>query len=285
MAESQAEKIRAAVRDRYAQAALTQTTCCGPSSCCGPEAAESDVSDIEIFGAARYSSDEHGRLPQEAVVASLGCGNPTAVAALHPGEVVLDLGSGGGIDVLLSAQRVAPGGWAYGLDMTEEMVELARANAGRAGVENVTFLLGTMENIPLPDNSVDVIISNCVVNLAADKAEVLREARRVLRPGGRLAMSDMVLARALPQELGELMGLWTGCIAGALVIREYEQLLRSSGFQQVAIETTSTLSEGDLRTLAEAAVVDQSGGLDVAAAAIEMNGVVCSAIVRGINPE
>lgn len=206
MAGGDAESIRAAVVETYAAAARAQTTCCGPSSCCSPESQTSDVLDIDVFGAARYSREERDRIPFEAVAASLGCGNPTAVASLHPGEVVLDLGSGGGIDVLLSAHRVTPGGWAYGVDMTAEMVELARANAERAGVQNVTFLLGTMEHIPLPDDSVDAIISNCVVNLAADKAEVLREARRVLRPGGRLAISDMVLTRTLPSELCDLMG-------------------------------------------------------------------------------
>lgn len=169
------------------------------------------------------------------------------MAALNPGEVVLDLGSGGGIDVLLSAHRVAPDGWAYGVDMTPEMVELARTNAERAGVQNVTFLLGTMEHIPLSDDCVDAVLSNCVVNLAADKSEVLREARRVLRPGGRLAMSDMVLARPLPTELGDLVGLWTGCIAGALAVREYERMMLDTGHEQVSIETTSALSQADLQ--------------------------------------
>src|SRR5690348_8541542 len=201
-----ADLITKTVREKYGAAALkivqgqsAASACCGGG--CDP------VSDN------LYAADQIAALPENAVLASLGCGNPTALAELHPGEVVVDLGSGGGIDVLLSARRVAPGGKAYGLDMTEEMLALARANQARAGVENVEFLRGSIEDVPLPDDSVDVIISNCVVNLSADKDQVFREAVRVLRPGGRFAISDMVLSRPLDPELTRITGLWTGCIA------------------------------------------------------------------------
>ena len=207
MSKPSPEVIRDAVRERYASAALAVQD----SSCCA------DVGAGLGFGSELYHDDQAGDLPAGAVAASLGCGNPTMLATLKPGQVVLDLGSGGGIDVLLSARRVGPTGKVYGLDMTPEMLELARQNQAEAGVENVEFLLGTIEDIPLPDQSVDVIISNCVINLSADKDQVLREAHRVLRPGGLFAVSDVVLRRPISPRLQGLMALWTGCIAGALV--------------------------------------------------------------------
>src|SRR5262245_45701341 len=228
MTTSDAEKIREAVRDRYAQAARAVG-----SSCCAPAA------DAEgLIGRTLYDDTDTDVLPDAALQASLGCGNPTMLADLHPGEIVLDLGSGGGIDVLLSARRVAPTGKAYGLDMTTEMLELARRNQARAGVTNAEILEGAMEEIPLPDGSVDGIISNCVVHRSPDQHAVIREAFRVLKPGGRLAIADIVLRRPLPEPLREVMGLWTGCIAGALVDSEYAHLLERAGFEQVSIDAT-----------------------------------------------
>jgi arsenite methyltransferase len=234
--------IREAVRTRYAAAARavasadTQAACCGPasagSSCCGGPAATSMItSDL-------YSIDEVNELPSTAVLASLGCGNPTALAELKAGEVVLDLGSGAGIDVLLSARRVGPTGFAYGLDMTDEMLQLAERNATERGVHNVKFLKGEIEHIPLEDTSVDVVISNCVINLSADKAQVLRETARVLKPGGRFAVSDVVVQGSLPTEVRASMDAWSGCLGGALEEAQYQRLLDEAGFSNTEVEVT-----------------------------------------------
>src|SRR5713101_3754947 len=221
------EQLRSAVRERYGRAALQVTetsgaSCCG-GGCCG-------TSEADPVSVGLYNDAELGELPVAAALASLGCGNPTALAALNAGERVLDLGSGGGIDVLLSARRVGPEGKAYGLDMTDEMLALARENQRRAGVENVEFLKGEIENIPLPDNSVDVVISNCVINLAADKDPVLQEAFRVLKPGGRLAVSDVVTRGEMLPEIRQNIELWVGCVAGALGEDEYQDKLARAGF-------------------------------------------------------
>jgi arsenite methyltransferase len=232
MAE-QLNEVREAVRERYAQAAGTAS--CG-TGCCAP-------AEAEVFGSGLYEDADRENLPGQAALASLGCGNPTAVADLHEGEVVLDLGSGGGIDVLLSAQRVGPTGRAYGLDMTDEMLELARANARRAGAENVEFLAGVIEEIPLPDESVDVVISNCVINLSGDKAAVLREAARVLRPGGRFAVTDIVADPDMPDDVRRDMAQWTGCIAGALTAQEFEGILAEAGFAGIEISETHRVHE------------------------------------------
>jgi arsenite methyltransferase len=239
-----ADELREEVRRRYAEAALRVSdgtaSCCGTEGgCCGTDGTCTD----DGFGAALYA-DEAGELPDAAVLASLGCGNPTAVAELREGEVVLDLGSGGGIDVILSARRVGPTGRAYGLDMTEEMLALAQRNAAEAGVANVQFLKGEIEAVPLPSASVDVIISNCVVNLSTDKAAVLTEAFRVLRPGGRLGLSDVVAEdRLSPAERGERGG-WVGCIAGALSHGEYLAGLEAAGFESVSVEFTHAVADG-----------------------------------------
>ncbi|NLT05122.1 MAG: arsenite methyltransferase [Solirubrobacterales bacterium] len=233
-----AEEIRAAVRDTYAAAARNAgangASCCGDGGC-GPA---TPAEERAVFGSGLYADVDRAALPDAAALASLGCGNPTAVAELHPGETVLDLGSGGGIDVLLSAQRVGPDGFAYGLDMTDEMLALARANAAEAGADNVEFLKGEIEAIPLPDDSVDVVISNCVINLSADKPRVLAEAARVLRPGGRFAVTDVVadpgMAPATRADLAE----WAGCIAGALTVADYERELAAAGFGEIEIRET-----------------------------------------------
>ncbi len=232
------DALKSQVRDRYAGAARDaasgrQASCgCGDGGC-GDPASQRDPITADL-----YPDQDTAGLPQEALLASLGCGNPTALASLAPGETVLDLGSGGGIDVLLSARRVGPTGMAYGLDMTDEMLELARANQERAGVENVEFLKGDIEDIPLPDASVDVIISNCVINLSADKPRVLREAFRVLKPGGRFAVSDIVVRGPVPDEVRRSMELWIGCVAGALEEQEYRSLLAEAGFQAIDLEPT-----------------------------------------------
>jgi len=283
MTVNDADELRAVVREHYAKAAREAGTgCCGDSgtAACGEPAATTDP-----FGRSLYDAGDRQLLPEAALVASLGCGNPTALAELRPGEVVLDLGSGGGIDVLLSARRVAPTGKAYGLDMTSEMHQLAQRNQTEAGVTNAEFLLGTIENIPLPDASVDVIISNCVVNLAADKGRVFRDAFRVLRPGGRLAISDIVLRRPLPPELAELMGLWTGCIAGALPEAVCRDELRTAGFQEIDIEPTNVLSGADLGDMAgqlDPALIPPD--LNLAATIDELDGVVMSAFIRARKP-
>jgi SAM-dependent methyltransferase len=286
MTAQRADQIRDAVRERYAAAARqategASTSCCGASgSACGPT-----VEALDPFGQTQYDAADRELLPQAALVASLGCGNPTLLADLRPGDVVLDLGSGGGIDVLLSARRVAPGGKAYGLDMTPEMLDLANANKTEAGVENVEFLLGSIEDIPLPDDSVDVIISNCVVNLSADKDRVFREAIRVLRPGGRFAISDMVLSRPLEPELAGIMALWTGCIAGALTQDECTRSMVEAGFEDVQIEPTTVFGSIELEDLAAGlAPGDIPSGLDLQAAIARLDGVIRSAFIRGVKP-
>src|SRR5512139_884398 len=226
-------EIREIVKEKYGQAAARVKS--GGGGCCS---ASSAFGEEDPITKGLYAADETAALPEEAVLASLGCGNPTALAELKPGEVVLDLGSGGGIDVLLSARRVSPGGKAYGLDMTDEMLALARENQQKAGVENVEFLKGEIENIPLPDNTVDVIISNCVINLSADKDRVLREAFRVLKPGGRFAVSDVVTRGDIPEDIRRNVLLWVGCVAGALEEDEYRQKLAAAGFNQISVEPT-----------------------------------------------
>ena len=224
--------IKDIVKEKYGQAALrarsgdASTSCCGTSCGCGPDPITSDL----------YSGSETAALPKDAVNASLGCGNPTALAELKPGEVVLDLGSGGGIDVLLSARRVGPTGKAYGLDMTDEMLALARENQAQSGLTNVEFLKGEIEHIPLPENSVDIVISNCVINLSADKQQVLREAFRVLKPGGRFAVSDVVVRGEVPAEIRRSVELWVGCVAGALEEQEYIEKLARAGFSDIGVE-------------------------------------------------
>jgi arsenite methyltransferase len=241
------EQLYEIVRDRYAASARTVETgggggCCGTDDggCCGPTSVEIEPG----LGSQLYNEGEREQLPAEAVAASLGCGNPTAVADLRPGERVLDLGSGGGIDVLLSARRVGPSGFAYGLDMTQEMLELARSNAARAGATNVEFLEGRMEAIPLPDASVDVVISNCVVNLSPDKPVVLAETRRVLVPGGRIGISDIVAEDSLSPEERAERGSWVGCIAGALSVGEYREQLDAAGFVEPEIRLTHQVASG-----------------------------------------
>ena len=236
------DELKEQVRKKYAELAVaTQvnegSSCCGSSCGCGPGQTATSV--IVDLARGSYSEDERSELPLAAVGASLGCGNPTALATLSPGEVVLDLGSGGGIDVLLSARRVSPGGKAYGLDMTDEMLELARRNQAEAGVENAQFLKGQIEDVPLPDEHVDVVISNCVINLPTDKPRVISEAYRVLKPGGRFAVSDVVFLGSkaeLPEEVLQTVGLWTGCVVGALEKEEYEALLSGVGFEGVWVE-------------------------------------------------
>ena len=243
MAE-QVNEIRETVRERYADAAKVaagggEASCGGGGgSCCGPTDLTETQGDFENFGADLYSGSEQHELPDAAKLASLGCGNPTAVADLHEGETVLDLGSGGGIDVLLSARRVGDAGKAYGLDMTDEMLELARANQREAGVENVEFVKGTIEEVPLPDDSVDVIISNCVINLSGDKPAVFREAARVLKPGGRFAVTDVVSEPDMDQATRADMEQWTGCIAGALTDAEFKRELEAAGFEGVDLTET-----------------------------------------------
>jgi SAM-dependent methyltransferase len=247
---SEGENIREAVRARYARAALAvaeeqPASCCGGDSCCGSPAATCCAdADAAAFGEALYTADERGELPEAAVLASLGCGNPTAVAELREGETVLDLGSGGGIDVLLSARRVGPTGVVYGLDMTEEMLALARRNAAEAAIANAYFLEGRLEDVPLPAESVDVVISNCVVNLSADKAAVLAEIVRVLKPGGRVGISDVVSEDRLSPAVRAERGSYVGCIAGALSKSEYEAGLRAAGFEDVGVEFTHAVADG-----------------------------------------
>jgi arsenite methyltransferase len=227
------KNIQEAVKEKYGAAA--RQVAHGKTACCGGGA---ELSGCDPITRNLYDESEKSGLPADALAASLGCGNPTALAKLQPGETVLDLGSGGGIDVLLSAKRVGPTGKAYGLDMTDDMLALARENQKKAGVQNVEFLKGTIENIPLPDNSVDVIISNCVINLSGDKDRVLREAFRVLKPGGRLAVSDVVIRGEVPAQVRKSMELWVGCIAGALQEGEYRQKLQAAGFESVDVEPT-----------------------------------------------
>jgi SAM-dependent methyltransferase len=237
----QSKEIRESVRERYAAAATQVATTDPATGCCAPSETFDGAS--EVFGAALYALSDHEQLPDTATLASLGCGNPTAVAELREGETVLDLGSGGGIDVLLSARRVGPTGKAIGLDMTDEMLELARRNAADAGARNVEFVKGHIEDIPLPDNSVDVVISNCVINLSGDKPQVLREAARVLRPEGRFAVSDVIADPDMDAATRADMRQWTGCIAGALTAREYERSLRTAGLEEIEIRKTHRVHE------------------------------------------
>jgi len=257
--------IKEAVRERYSQAALRAGSCCGPAS------ANPITSNL-------YSDLETAALPEAAVLASLGCGNPAALAELKQGETVLDLGSGGGIDVLLSARRVGPTGKAYGLDMTDEMLALARENQNKAGAQNVEFLKGEIEHIPLPDNTVDVIISNCVINLSADKDQVIREAFRVLKPGGRFAVSDVVTRGEVPKALRRDMLLWVGCIAGALEEDEYKCKLKEAGFEQASIEPTRVYKVEDAREFLA------GKGIDVDAMAKEVDGKFMGAFIRAVKP-
>jgi arsenite methyltransferase len=267
------ENIKDIVRGKYAEAALRVHT--GGSSCCGASPAAECCDPIT---GNLYDQEQTDELPESAVLASLGCGNPTALAQLHPGETVLDLGSGGGIDVLLSARRVGPSGKAYGVDMTDEMLALANENKRQAGVENVEFLKGEIENIPLPDNSVDVIISNCVINLSADKDRVLREAFRVLKPGGRLAVSDVVTKGEIPPDIRQSMLLWVGCLAGALEENDYKEKLGAAGFVHVEMEPTR------IYRVAEAREFLAGAGVDVDAIAPLVDGKFMSAFVRAVKP-
>jgi SAM-dependent methyltransferase len=267
------QDIKQIVKDKYGRAALRVAT--GAGSCCGasasPEACDPITSNL-------YDSGETQALPAEAVAASLGCGNPTALAELRPGETVLDLGSGGGIDVLLSARRVGPTGKAYGLDMTDEMLALARENRKKSGLQNAEFLKGEIEAIPLPDASVDVIISNCVINLSADKDRVFAEAFRVLKPGGRLAVSDVVVRGEVPAAIRRSVELWIGCVAGALEEQDYRARLARAGFEAVDVEPTRIYRAGDAREF-----LDREG-IDAAAIAPMVDGKFMSAFVRARKP-
>jgi arsenite methyltransferase len=268
------QNIKEVVREKYGQAALRVHT--GGSSCCGASAALDGCCDPITTNL--YDAAQAQQIPEEALKASLGCGNPTALAQLNAGETVLDLGSGGGIDVLLSARRVGPTGKAYGLDMTDEMLALARENQRKAVVDNVEFLKGEIEDIPLPDNSVDVIISNCVINLSADKDRVLSEAFRVLKPGGRFAVSDVVVHGEVPEEMRQNMMLWVGCIAGALQDTEYSSKLAAAGFEEIDIEPTRLYKTEDAREFLK----DQ--GVDVDAMAPEVDEKFRSAFIRARKP-
>lgn len=269
-------EVKRAVQEKYGEAARRVTageagSCCGTTSCCGTE--------VDPITKDLYDESQTNLLPDAAIKASLGCGNPTALAGLMPGETVLDIGSGGGIDVLLSARRVGPTGKAYGLDMTDEMLALARENQKQAGAENVEFLKGEIENIPLPDCSVDVILSNCVINLSADKDRVLRETFRVLKPGGRLAISDVVVRGDVPDNIRQSMLLWVGCIAGALRDDDYAAKLTNAGFESIEIEPTRVYNIEDARTFLSAE------GIDVDAIASQVQGKFLSAFVRARKPK
>ena len=279
MSENQGEALREVVREKYGAAATrvaegnTAVSACGSSACCGSSTASWDPITSDLYDAGQTKG-----IPAEALLASLGCGNPTMLAALKEGEVVLDLGSGGGIDVLLSAKRVGPSGKAYGLDMTDEMLALANENKRKAGAANVEFLKGEIENIPLPDRSVDVIISNCVVNLSGDKRRVLNEAFRVLKPGGRFAISDVVVRGDVPDEIRRNMELWIGCVAGALEEQEFISLLAEAGFEHPSIEPTRVYEAKD------AAAFLAGTGVDVASVMPQIEGKFISAFVRGTKP-
>ena len=275
------DAIRDIVRQRYGGVAkqvaegATSVSCCGPdasSGCCGTNSETWDPITADLYDAGQTAG-----LPAEALLASLGCGNPTALAELHEGEVVLDLGSGGGIDVLLSAKRVGPTGKAYGLDMTDEMLALALENKDKAGATNVEFLKGHIESIPLPSNTVDVIISNCVINLSGDKRQVLKEAFRVLKPGGRFAVSDVITREGLPQPVKESMALWTGCVAGALEESEFIALLEDAGFENPSIEPTRVYTREDAAALLAGTGLDES-------LADQVQGRVMSGFVRATKP-
>ena len=267
--------IKEVVKEKYGQAALRVTN--GGSSCCGATA--SSGLGCDPITTNLYDSSQAGQIPEEALLASLGCGNPTALAQLNSGEVVLDLGSGGGIDVLRSAKRVGPTGKAYGLDMTDEMLALANENKRKAGVENVEFLKGEIERIPLPDNSVDVIISNCVINLSADKDKVLREAFRVLKPGGRFAVSDVVTRGEMLPAIRQSVLLWVGCVAGALEENEYRSKLASAGFEKIDVEPTRVYRVEDAREFLS------GQNIDLDAIAPQVDGKFMSAFVRAVKPQ
>ncbi len=267
------ESIKEIVKQKYGRAALRVVS--GDGGCCGPASSRGDCDPIT---SKLYEAGETAELPAEAVAASLGCGNPTALAELSPGEIVLDLGSGGGIDVLLSAKRVGPTGKAYGLDMTDEMLALARANQAKAGVENVEFLRGEIEAIPLPSDSVDVIISNCVINLSADKDRVFAEAFRVLKPGGRFAVFDVVVRGAVPPEIRRSVELWIGCVAGALEDGEYRAKLAKAGFEAIDLEPTRIYRTDDARDFLA------GSGIDADAIAPDVDGKFMSAFVRARKP-
>jgi arsenite methyltransferase len=267
--------VKDVVKEKYGEAALRVNR--GGNACCGAApATDSHCSDP--ITSKLYDASQLGQIPEEAMLASLGCGNPTALAKLNPGEVVLDLGSGGGIDVLLSARRVGPTGKAYGLDMTDEMLALANENKTKSGIENVEFLKGEIEHIPLPDNSVDVVISNCVINLSADKDRVLREAFRVLKPGGRLAVSDVVTRGEMLPEIRQSVLLWVGCIAGALEENDYRSKLDAAGFEQIELEATRTYRVDDAREFLA------SAGVDAGAIAPQVDGKFMSAFIRAVKP-
>jgi arsenite methyltransferase len=270
------ENIKTSVQEKYGAAAKRAasgqgTACCGTSPASAIEGCDPITSNL-------YGEGEAGSVPEAALRASLGCGNPTALAKLEPGETVLDLGSGGGIDVLLSARRVGPTGKAYGLDMTDEMLALAEENKRKSGLTNVEFLKGEIENIPLPDNSVDVIVSNCVINLSGDKDRVLREAFRVLKPSGRFAISDVVVRGEVPQEIRKSMELWVGCVAGALSDTEYQQKLAAAGFESIDIEATRVYKIEDAREFLKAA------GIDADSVAPKVQDKFISAFVRAKKP-
>jgi SAM-dependent methyltransferase len=267
------QDIKQIVKDKYGKAALRVTT--GGSSCCGSASSRGECDPIT---SKLYSTTETEGLPAEAAAASLGCGNPTALAELKPGESVLDLGSGGGIDVLLSAKRVGPTGKAYGLDMTDEMLALARENQRKAGVQNVEFLKGEIEQIPLPDNTVDVIISNCVINLSADKDRVLAEAFRVLKPGGRFAVSDVVVRGEIPAVIRRSVELWIGCVAGALEEQEYRDKLGKAGFEGIDVEPTRVYRVEDAREFLA------KSGMDTDAIVAQVDGKFMSAFIRARKP-
>ena len=265
--------IKEVVKEKYGQAALRVAS--GGSSCCGATASTG----CDPITSNLYDAQQAGQIPEQALLASLGCGNPTALAELKPGEIVLDLGSGGGIDVLLSAKRVGQTGKAYGLDMTDEMLALANENKRKAGVDNVEFLKGEIEHIPLPDNSVDIVISNCVINLSADKDSVLREAFRVLKPGGRFAVSDVVTRGEILPEIRQSVLLWVGCVAGAMEESEYRSKLAAAGFEQIELEPTRIYRVEDAREFLS------GENLDVDAIAPQVDGTIMSAFVRAVKPQ
>ncbi|MGC1684472.1 MAG: arsenite methyltransferase [Candidatus Acidiferrales bacterium] len=269
------ENIKEVVREKYAEAALRAGK--GGSACCG-SAPSSASGCCDPITSNLYDASQAGQIPEEAMLASLGCGNPTALANLNPGEIVLDLGSGGGIDVLLSARRVGPNGKAYGLDMTDEMLTLANENKRKSGLSNVEFLKGEIEHIPLPDNSVDVIISNCVINLSADKDRVFAEAFRVLKPGGRFAVSDVITKGEVPPEVRKSVLAWVGCVAGALEQDDYRGKLKAAGFDQVDVEPTRIYRVEDARKFLS------GQGIDVEAIAPQVDGKLMSAFVRATKP-
>jgi len=276
-----AKDIREAIKQRYGQAVQAVVRGAKPS-CCGSSArdAATGMGGTDPITRDLYASDQTDGLPEEALLASFGCGNPTALADLQPGEIVLDLGSGGGIDVLLSAKRVGPTGKAFGLDMTDEMLDLAERNKAKAGATNVEFLKGTIEEIPLPDSSVDAIISNCVINLSGDKDKVLQEAFRVLRPGGRLAVSDIVLRRELSESARKSMALWTGCVAGALVESEYVAKLGRAGFCDITVEATRIYTKDDAAEMASSSCC----GGDMTETLASLEGAIVSAFIRAKRP-